>query len=65
MIDNDFTAVAPNARDLLDKLAADAPAAAGDAPPDGVPDALWRPLTDAERALVRNLPGTTQSAPAA
>jgi hypothetical protein len=64
MIDTDPAAVAPRAPDLLDPPLAGAPTDAGDAPPAGVPDALWRPLTDAERALVRHLPGATQAAPA-
>jgi hypothetical protein len=34
-----------------------------DAAPEGVPDALWRPLSDAERGLVRQLGAQPQPAP--
>ena len=34
-----------------------------DAAPDGVPDTLWRPLSDGERALVRHLDAAAQEAP--
>jgi hypothetical protein len=35
-----------------------------DTAPEGVPDALWRPLSDAERGLVRQLGAQAQAAPA-
>ena len=34
-----------------------------DTAPEGVPDALWRPLSDAERSLVRQLGAQPQAAP--
>ena len=40
-----------------------APPAYDDTAPEGVPDALWRPLSDSERALVRNLGAQPQEAP--